>query len=67
MPAVRCPTPDGHTFRFRVPAHLDERIRYFSQWRRKERDLSSPLSDPKVALSVVGFVRDTERPPRDIR
>ena len=48
-------------FLFECPAHVHECICYFCQWQRKECDLSFLLSEPKAALSVIGFVRDTER------
>ena len=48
-------------FLFECPSHIHERICYFSQWRRKERDLSFLLSEPKAVLSIIGFVRDMER------
>jgi len=46
---------------FECPSHTHERIPYFRQWQRKERDLSFLLTEPKAALSVIGFVRDTKR------
>jgi len=57
---ARCPRCDAPResvihFVFECPAHPHERIRYFSQRRRKECDLSSPFSDPEAASSVVSL------------
>ena len=44
----------------KCPAHVHERMRYFRQWRQKERDFSFLLTDLIAVLSVIGYVCDTE-------
>jgi len=48
-------------FFFECPSHVHEHICYFCQWQHKEHNLSFLLSEPKAALSVISFVRDTDR------
>jgi len=60
-PGCSAPQESVVHYLFECPAHLHERIHHFCQWCCKERNLSFLLLAPKAALSIVGYVRDTER------